>query len=34
MNLEKAAFIAELIGNLGVILSLAYNASELRRSTK
>jgi hypothetical protein len=34
MNLEQAAFIAELIGGLGVILSLIYLASEVRRSTK
>jgi len=34
MNLEQAAFIAELIGGLGVVLSLIYLASEVRRSTK
>ncbi len=34
MNLEQAAFIAEVIGGLGVILSLAYLATEVRRSTK
>ena len=34
MNLEQAAFVAELIGGLGVIFSLVYLASEVRRSTK
>ena len=34
MNLEQAAFIAEVIGGLGVILSLLFLASELRNSTK
>ncbi|MBT72630.1 MAG: hypothetical protein CMQ15_11435 [Gammaproteobacteria bacterium] len=34
MNLEQAAFIAEVIGGLGVVLSLVFLASELRNSTR
>lgn len=34
MNLEQAAFIAELIGGAGVVLSLLFLVKELRRSTK
>ena len=34
MNLEQAAFIAEVIGGVGVILSLVFLSSELRSSTK
>ena len=34
MNLEQAAFIAEIIGGIGIVLSLVFLASELRSSTK
>jgi len=34
MNLEQAAFIAEVIGGLGVVFSLVFLASELRHSTR
>lgn len=34
MNLEQAAFIAEVVSGLGVILSLIYLTTEVRRSTK
>tara|TARA_R110002073_G_scaffold110354_1_gene246488 strand:- start:647 stop:1159 length:513 start_codon:yes stop_codon:yes gene_type:complete len=34
MDLEQAAFIAEVISGIGVILSLAYLTSEVRRSTR
>lgn len=33
MNLEQAAFIAEVIKGIGAVLSLIYLASEVRRST-
>lgn len=34
MNLEEAAFMAEVIGGMGVVLSLVFLTSELRRSTR
>ena len=34
MDLEQAAFVAEVISGIGVILSLIYLTSEVRRSTK
>jgi hypothetical protein len=34
MNLEQAALIGEMIGGMGVVLSLLFLASELRRNTR
>ena len=34
MDLEQAAFLAEVIGGIGVILSLIYLSTEVRRSRK
>ena len=34
MDLEQAAFLADVVGGIGVILSLIYLSTEVRRSTR